>query len=206
MVMVAACCGASRHWIYDHGSCPHDWYACDTLCRSSIWAACSKIGAAAQLQSFTHDRVNRAGGGSDGRSCLINIPVVREGFNRDFTKSWCFSEVSEGESSPCLEHCGARYPSDRHCATFKALTRKSVDLRDVYDVPREPITYEIIGRHAKPRLFCTFHQNPVYCVKTPGFPKNPNFWSEMLDMLTFWQNLALAFILDNNQTDAFQIY
>ena len=85
----------------------------------------------------------------------------------------------------------------------------SVDRR-VYDIciyiPREPITYEIIGRHAKPRLFCTFHQNPVYCVKTPGFPKNPNFWSEMLDMLTFWQNLALAFILDNNQTDAFQIY
>ena len=73
-------------------------------------------------------------------------------------------------------------------------------------IPREPITYEIIGRHAKPRLFCTFHQNPVYCVKTPGFPKNPNFWSEMLDMLSFWQNLALAFILDNNQTDAFQIY
>ena len=38
-------CGAGRHWIYDHGSCPHDWHACDTLCRSGIWAACSKIGA-----------------------------------------------------------------------------------------------------------------------------------------------------------------
>ena len=36
-------CGAGRHWIYDHGSCPHDWHACDTLCRSGIWAACSKI-------------------------------------------------------------------------------------------------------------------------------------------------------------------
>ena len=53
----------------------------------------------------------------------------------------------------------------------------------------------MIGRHARPRLFCTFHQNPVYCVKTPGFPKDPHFWSGMLDMLTFWQERPTTFSL-----------
>ena len=57
------------------------------------------------------------------------------------------------------------------------------------------ITYKKFGRHAKPRLFCTFHQNPVYCAKIWVFPKEPIFWSELLDMLTFWQEWATKFHL-----------
>ena len=62
-------------------------------------------------------------------------------------------------------------------------------------IPREPIFYKMIGRHARPRLFCTFHQNPIYCVKTRGFPKDPHFWSGMLDMLTFLQERPTTFSL-----------